>query len=64
MKPVLINGYLYWLDGDKLWDANKVSFTTWQFMTTSERKQAEDCITWNADINRVNDYLNRNYSYS
>jgi hypothetical protein len=30
MNPVIINGYLWWVDGNLLWDAERRSYTYYQ----------------------------------
>lgn len=39
MKAAIINGYLYWIEGNKVWLDDMSSFTTTDHLTKNEREQ-------------------------
>jgi hypothetical protein len=39
MKKVYINGWTFYIDGDKVYNEEKTSFTTFKFLTANEMQQ-------------------------
>jgi hypothetical protein len=57
MKKVLINGFLYFVEGCKLYDENKTSFTYTWFLTENEKRQLYNCLYYDADREHVERYV-------
>lgn len=61
MEPVLINGFLYWVDYERrrIYNHNKESYTTLSYLTPDEFSQMQNCIMLEADKQRVQDYIKK-----
>jgi hypothetical protein len=64
MNPVIINGYLWWVDGNLLWDAERRSYTYYQaHITRNEYDQMRRCLNWDAYRERAEQFAKKYYPH-
>jgi len=53
MLPVFINGYLFYFEPEtkRVFDLDKKSYTTWNFVTISEREQIRKQLSFELERN-------------
>lgn len=63
LHPVLINGFLYWVDDikNKVYNLRKTSYVEYKHLSSSEKKQVYNCINFESDRENVKNYLKRYY---
>ena len=60
MTPVLINGFLHWVQGNNVYNEDKTSYTETKYLTPNEKQQIYNCIHFSTDRERVKQFIYEN----
>lgn len=59
MQPVLINGFLYWYDGNILYTEDKKTEVPKRSLTANEQTQMYNCLHYDQHKEHVQEYLKK-----